>query len=324
MTKLQRRMTLIAALIALALTPAILEAQNILFPGRQNTSNSAEAKRLIDVLGSDADTHQKATACQQLAILGDKEAIPALAALLGDEKLAAYARCGLESIADPAAGEALRESLGKVQGKLLIGVVNSIGVRRDAKAVAALGELAAKGDIDLSGAALMALGRIATPEAVEILLRSLKGETASIRAAAADAAMTCAERLIAAGQTELAVTLYSGVRNADVPQRFRVAATYQAIINGGPDGLKLMVEQLKAADDKMFAAAVSASRRMPGGEVTSARGGATEPAAGKESAFDLHVGSPPGRGHAGGAARGSGTRTHRGPTCSNLRDGATG
>ena len=187
MTKLQRRMALIAALIALALAPAILEAQNVIFPERQGASSATEAKRLIAVLGSDAATFEKARAAQQLAILGDKEAIPALAALLGDEKLAAYARSGLESIADPAAGDALRKALGKVKGKLLIGVINSIGVRRDAKAVAALGELAAKGS-DVAGAALMALGRIATPEAAEILLPSLDAQGAAIRAVAADAA----------------------------------------------------------------------------------------------------------------------------------------
>ena len=46
------------------------------------------AKALIAVLRSDAATFDKARACQQLAALGDKEAVPALAALLADEKLA--------------------------------------------------------------------------------------------------------------------------------------------------------------------------------------------------------------------------------------------
>ena len=256
MTKLQRQMALIAALIALALAPAILEAQNVLFPGRQGASSSAEAKRLIAVLGSDAATYEKARACQQLAILGDKEAIPALAALLGDEKLAAYARCGLESIADPAAGDALREALGKVKGKLLVGVVNSIGVRRDAKAVAALGELVAKGDADVAGEALMALGRIATPEAAEILLRSLKAESAAIRAAAADAALTCAERLTAEGNRALGRYAVfrrgAGGRAAAFSRCRHVPGDYQrrARRPSAPG------EQLKSDDDDMFAAAI--------------------------------------------------------------------
>ena len=106
---------------------------------RSAAAQAAEAGRLIAVLRSNAATFDKARACQQLAVVGGKQAVPALADLLGDEKLAAYARSGLESIADPAAADALRAALGRLRGNLLAGVVNSIGVRRDAKAVGRLG-----------------------------------------------------------------------------------------------------------------------------------------------------------------------------------------
>ncbi len=58
-----------------------------------------------------------------------------LAALLGDEKLAHMARYGLEPIPDPAVDDALRDALGKLKGRPLVGVIGSIGVRRDTKAV---------------------------------------------------------------------------------------------------------------------------------------------------------------------------------------------
>ena len=48
------------------------------------------------------------------------------------------ARYGLEPIPDPAVDAALRDALGKVKGRLLVGVIGSIGVRRDPKAVPAL------------------------------------------------------------------------------------------------------------------------------------------------------------------------------------------
>ena len=60
-----------------------------------------------------------------------------------DEHLSAYARYGLEPIADPSADDALRAALAKLQGNQLIGVINSIGKRRDAKAGPAL----AKNDV---------------------------------------------------------------------------------------------------------------------------------------------------------------------------------
>jgi hypothetical protein len=102
-----------------------------------NIKHAAREKQhqLIGVLQSDAPPAEKAIACKQLAVYGDKEAVPALAPLLSDANLASWARIALEVIPGPAADEALRAAAGKLQGKLLVGVINSIGVRRDPKAV---------------------------------------------------------------------------------------------------------------------------------------------------------------------------------------------
>jgi hypothetical protein len=107
----------------------------------------AQEAQLIDVLRSSATQKEKADACRGLARVATKEAVPALAALLGDEKLAHMARGALETIADPAADEALRDALGKLKGRPLLGVIGSIGVRRDAKAVAAMAKLLADADV---------------------------------------------------------------------------------------------------------------------------------------------------------------------------------
>src|SRR5205823_6070982 len=92
---------------------------------------------LLDVLKSDskASREQKAAACRQLAWIGDREAVPTLAGLLADEQLSHMARYALEQIADPSAGDALREAAAKLKGKQLAGVLNSLGVRRDKKSV---------------------------------------------------------------------------------------------------------------------------------------------------------------------------------------------
>jgi HEAT repeat protein len=79
------------------------------------------------------------------AEIGTKQAVPALAALLADPKLAHYARYGLEPIPDPSVDKALRDALGKIKGRPLVGVINSIGQRKDAEvadaAAAALGRI---------------------------------------------------------------------------------------------------------------------------------------------------------------------------------------
>ena len=110
-------------------------------------------QKLIGVLQSDAPPQDKAIACKGLAVYGSKDAVPALAALLPDEHLSSWARIALEAIPDPAADEALRESLGKLQGKLLVGAINSIGVRRDAKAVDGLIKRLKDTDIEVASAA---------------------------------------------------------------------------------------------------------------------------------------------------------------------------
>src|SRR5437867_2421913 len=123
-------------------------------------SPAEKQRKLIKVLKSRATPDEKAIACKQLAIYGTKDAVPALAALLKDARLASWARIGLEAIPDPAADDALRKAMGKLKGKLLVGTINSIGYRRDAKAVKGLGKKLKATDTEVASAAAVALGRI--------------------------------------------------------------------------------------------------------------------------------------------------------------------
>jgi HEAT repeat protein len=107
-----------------------------------------------------ASVYAKARACQRLAVIGDRTAVPALGSLLTDPQLSHYARIALEPNPDQSAGEALRNALGEVQGRLLVGVVNSIGIRRDREAITALETLRHHSDAGVSRAAGAALARI--------------------------------------------------------------------------------------------------------------------------------------------------------------------
>ena len=118
-------------LVLTALLACVLPA----FPARaaaaaDSQSSLAEKQRsLICVLQTNAPPAEKALACKQLAIYGTKDAVPALAPLLADPQLASWARIALEAIPDPAADAALRDALDKLQGKLLVGTINSISVK---------------------------------------------------------------------------------------------------------------------------------------------------------------------------------------------------
>ena len=109
---------------------------------------------LVELLGNDTlGAFDKAKACQRLAVVGDASAVPALRKLLGSSELNLYARTALEQIDDPAAGAALREAAGQLQGRALVGVLDSIGVRRDEQAVSLLAARLSDNDMDLSIAA---------------------------------------------------------------------------------------------------------------------------------------------------------------------------
>lgn len=193
-------------------------------------------RELIAVLRSDASQHDKARACQQLAVAGDKETVPVLATLLSDEKLACYARSALEAIADPSAGDALREALGRLHGNLLAGVINSLGGRRDKQSVPVLSKLAGDSEPVVADAAMSALGRIATPEAAAVLKQGLTADAAAARFSAADAGLICAERLLAEGKRADALAIYDGIFKAEVPKHVRAAAARGALLARKPTG----------------------------------------------------------------------------------------
>ncbi len=180
---------------------------------------------LIRILtDASAPEFQKAKACQRIGELGAKEAVPALSALLGKENLSTYARYGLEPIADPSADDALRSALSKLKGNLLIGVINSIGKRRDPKAGPALARMLYGADADVARAAAVAIGSIGEASSVKELQTALAKTDGVTRMAVADAALVCAERLLAAGNRDQALALYATLTAPGIPKPARLAA----------------------------------------------------------------------------------------------------
>jgi HEAT repeat protein len=236
-----------------------------------NQNSAAEKQRkLISVLQSDAPPQDKAIACKQLAVYGAKDAVPALAPLLADQRLASWARIALEAIPDPAADDALRAAMGNLQGRLLIGVINSIGYRRDAKAVAVLADKLKDADVDVASAAAAALGRIGGEPAAKALERALASAPGALRAEVAQGCILCAERFLAEGKRREAVTLYDTVRKANVPKQKMLEATRGAILARQSAGLGLLIQQLTSADKALFGIGLRTARELPGRQVTEA------------------------------------------------------
>jgi HEAT repeat protein len=228
-------------------------------------------RELLAILRSDAPEADKALACKHLSVVGASEAVPELAKLLANERLASWARIALEVIPGTQVDEALRKSTESLQGRLLVGVINSIGVRRDAGAVDLLSKRLADQDGDVASAAAVALGRIGNPAAADPLRKALAAAPPlKIRSAIAEGCILCAERRLADGNAAEAAKIYDEVRTAEVPRQRMLEATRGAILARGEDGIPLLVEQLKSQDKGLFQIALSTAREISGREVDQA------------------------------------------------------
>jgi len=182
--------------------------------------------RILAEHGSEpAAVFRKGIACKRLAVIGTKESVPSLAALLGDDRVSDYARDALELIPDPAADQALREALPKLKGLLLIGVINSIRRRRDSKALEPLGKLIYGEDAAVAGAAALALGEISGSAAAKILQGALGATAGAVRADVAGGALLCADRMMTENR-EGALALLDFLSRPDIPGNVRIRAMH--------------------------------------------------------------------------------------------------
>ncbi len=187
-------------------------------------------EELVRILQDPAATvFQKAKACQRLAVVGSKEAVPALAALLDNQQLSHYARFGLAPIPDPSVDEALRDALKRVKGRLLVGIINTLGQRRDAQAVAPLARLIHDPDLEVARAAAAAVGHIGGAQGAKALQEALARTKGAVHAAVAGGGLLCAESLLAQGDRKQAFALYDLLSRADIPKPVRLAAMHGTI-----------------------------------------------------------------------------------------------
>jgi len=225
---------------------------------------------LTAVLKSDAPKSKKAITCKQLAICGTEESVSAIAPLLADKELSSWARIALEAIPGPAADAALRDALGKVEGRLLIGVINSIGVRRDVRAVDILVQKLDNSNADVASAAAVALGHIGGGQAAKALSQSLTDAPVGVRSAMAEGCILCAEWFLARNRTVEAIRLYDMVRQADVPKQRHSEAIRGAILARKSAGVPLLIEQLRSEDKEGLSIGLRTARELPGRDVTEA------------------------------------------------------
>ena len=219
--------------------------------------------QLIEVLKSGGSRKEKADACRELAVVGNSKAVPVLVGLLANEELNHMARYALETIPGSSVNQALRGELTRLKGRPLVGVIGSLGVRKDVRAVKPLSSLLGDPDPQVAQAAARALGQIGTAAAAKAIEKALPTTATSNRLAFCEGLFRCAESFAAKGKTKDAIALYDRLRKLnEVPHQVRAGALRGAIITREAFDLELLLDSLASSDPVLFNAAVRAALEM--------------------------------------------------------------
>ena len=214
-------------------------------------------QKFLAFLQSDATLASKEFICKQLSLIGSEASVPVLSRLLPDPKTSDMARFALQRIPGAAVDKALREALGKTTGKPRIGVINTLGERRDAGSVALLKPLALGGQPAEASAALSALARIADAPALRVLEEAQSKSTGPVHAAAAEAWLQAAIRLTERGDKAGALPIFKKLYATSDPATVRAAALRGLALAGGAQATPMLKEALHGSDLRLQAIAVN-------------------------------------------------------------------
>lgn len=232
---------------------------------------STDTSELIAALKSAATVEDRMEVCRQLAVVGKSEAVRALTDLLEDEQFSHMARYALEPMPYSAVDAALRGALKKAKGPALVGIINSIGKRRDPGAVGSLDRLLHDPHPEIASASAIALGKIATRAAANALERAMGSAPAGVRPAVYEGSLDCAGKLTAQGQRHKTIAIYDKLCTPERPIAVRAAAMRGAIVTRGEGGLSLLIAQLHGIDPGTVNVALWViQHELPGVKVTEA------------------------------------------------------
>lgn len=187
-------------------------------------SERVEKKLIETATNKDAKMFDRLDACRQLCSKGGKASIAPLASLLNDEESVSHmARYALETNPDSAVDDALREALGDAKGRNLMGIMVTLGNRRDEGSIAAIAKHLGDDDKHVSAAAARALGNIGTPDAFTALREAIRGGGVTDRDALYEGFLRCA-RQFEESNPDMAKRMYERMQEGNAPDHVKQGA----------------------------------------------------------------------------------------------------
>lgn len=180
--------------------------------------------RFLEILAANTTLAGKQFACEKLRMIGTEASVPVLVKMLSDSATVEMARYALEGIPGKAVNAVLRQALQNENSIGTIGIITTLGQRRDGQAVPTLKKLMYDRDVWTVAAAIAALGEIATPQAADLLIEASKNITDDMQPRLLDAYLVCADRLHDDGQSQKTLAMYKELYESNAPVEFRAAA----------------------------------------------------------------------------------------------------
>ena len=233
-------------------------------------AQSRSEQQLLGILSSAASLQEKDAACAELKRIGTVRSVPVLAGFLADPELSHSARYALESMPAPEAGLALLQALDRTSGLLKVGVIHSLGRRREARAIPAFIRSLEDADPNVARAAATALGQVGGPQAIQALFSVAMGEKGNVRREAAfDGLLGAATRELAEGHIGDANAAFEKLLTIPAPDHIRAAA-YRGMIMAAAPGraVELVRAAVRGDDGPVQMAALEAAPGLKAPEVT--------------------------------------------------------
>jgi HEAT repeat protein len=220
-------------------------------------------KLMAEFLATDATYAAKQYMCKELSIVGTEVSVPVLEKLLMDQETSDMARYALERIPGAKVDEVLRKALDKSEGKVKIGVINTLGERRDAQSVDQLAQLLLNADSQTVAASAAALGKIGGEKAAAALAQIREKVNASVQNEVLDAYLKIADNFASNGAAEKASVIYKELFVESQPLPIQAAALTGLVKAAGDRGGSVILDVLKRGNPQIQAVAISMIRELP-------------------------------------------------------------
>ena len=234
---------------------------------RQSVSQPAVRKPLeaglVKLLGPASSFEARRFACQQLGIIGSQTALPALAALLGNDQTAGIACLALTTYPPGKADEVLRDALAFASGTTRIQIFTALGDRRDFRSVKLLAQSARDPDRAVAEAAIAALGKIGHPAARRAIAALRPRADPALGPALTEATLRGAEDLAAAGDRKGALAADEQLL-ASAPAAYVRRSALEALLRLDANHRRQRIlAALHGLDSALKPVAIAAVRTLP-------------------------------------------------------------